>query len=203
MGPTRDSQRPLRTNSRKQKGRSLMSTHDSDGTTQQLITGQDGVNVASGVAEAVAEFRASMTDAARDGALSTLETDPDNVNAPLALATHYHLVGVEVGAPDYLSIRDNEGDDGTYLLRDYLVVDGELRARARQEALAQLPLATEAIVHAAKAVELDLDRRECMFVLKRCLEGIVDAAGTILALAESDELKSPCAVDVVAAGSRR
>ena len=72
-------------------------------------------------------------------------------------------------------------------MRDYLVVDGELRARARQESLAQLPLATQAIVHAVKAVELDPDRRECVFVLKRCLEGIVDAGGTILAVAVSDQ----------------
>lgn len=177
-----------------------MTNRDSGGTQQEGTTGQDAVNWTSGVAEAVAELRASMTDEARDVALRTLDTDPDNVDAHLALATHYHLVGVERGTCDYLSIRDNEADDGSFLLRGQFVVDGELRARAKRESLAQLPLATEAIMHAVKAVELGPDRRECVFVLKRCLEGIVDAAGTILALAASDELKSRCAVDVVADG---
>ena len=169
-----------------------MSTHDSDGTTQQVYTGQDGVNGTGGVAKAVADFRACMTDEARDTALGTLATDPDNVDAHLALARYFHFRGVERGTPDYLSLRDNQADDGSYVLRDQFIVDGELKARARREALAQLPLAAEAVMHAVKAVELDPDRRESVFVLKRCLEGLVDAAGTILALAASDQTAEEC-----------
>lgn len=159
-----------------------MRNRDSGGTTQQGGLGQDGVNETGGVAEAVADLRACMTDDARSRALRTLETDPSNVDAHLALARHHHFLGVEAGTPDYLSIRYNESDDGSYTPRTDLFdpesEDEDSLRDVMAQTLRQMPLATEAMLHAVKAAVLDPDSRNSQFIVERCLEGIVDAAGT-------------------------
>lgn len=99
-------------------------------------------------------------------------------------AEHVHFAGVLVGTSDYLSIRDNGANDGTYRFADDVdvdAIDDEGLASIEQVSRKQLLYEAEALVHAARAYELEPKHNRACFVLERCIEGALDAAGTILA----------------------
>ena len=124
-------------------------------------------------------------DDQRDEATSWLEEGRDRLKGHLVLAWHYHMRGAEVGTPDYFSIRDNEADDGSYVLRGHIVIDERTMQEAEPRCLAQLPLAAQAVQHAVQAVALAPHGGAAMFALERAMEGLVDAGGTLPAITAS------------------
>jgi hypothetical protein len=124
-------------------------------------------------------------DHERDEATRWLAEGHDKFEAHMVLATHYHMRGVEAGTPDYYSIRDNDADDGTYMLRDHMIIDEPTMQEAGPRCIAQLPLAAQAVHHAVQAIALAPEESAALFTLERAMEGLIDAGGTILAIAAS------------------
>jgi len=93
------------------------------------------------------------------------------------------FAALSAGVGDYLTVRDEVADDGSYRWRDS--VDHEAfemddLVMIRDQARRQLPLAIQALQHASEAVRLDPEHRDTRVALERSMEAVVDAAGTLL-----------------------
>jgi len=110
----------------------------------------------------------------------------------LLLAEHLHMAGVRASTVPCLVIRDDDADgDGNVCASTRVEgIDDEALGAIEQLAGRQLPFAAGSLVHAARAYELEPDNDRSRLLLKRCLEGVADSAGTILAVAEEQRRRS-------------
>ncbi len=106
------------------------------------------------------------------------------------MARHHWLVAAGSGTPLYYSIRDNDSDDGSYVLRDDLVLEDADLEEARGQALRELPHAVAAVGYAERAVAADPLNESSLFALERSMEALADAGGTLLAVAAETRRRS-------------
>ncbi len=119
-----------------------------------------------------------------------LKLDPDLCDAACILAQHHCLMAARNGTPLYYSIRDNDSDDGSYVLREDIVLEDADLEEARGQALRGLPHAAAAVRYAERAVAADALNGSSLFALERSMEALVDAGGTLLAVAAETRRRS-------------
>ena len=130
------------------------------------------------------------SEAKKRHAEQALKLDPDIHDAACILAQHHCLMAARNGTPVYYAIRDNDSDDGSYVLREDLVLEDADLEEARGQALRGLPHAVTAVRYAERAIAADALNGSSLFALERSMEALADAGGTLLAVAAESRRRS-------------